>query len=175
MVNPTPAPQALMFADDGWVPNNPTLPVLVYHEGIDIKGSADPERVIERVFATNGWGHNMWRNGIATYVHYHSMIHEAMAVARGRVKLRVGGDMGKEISLSAGDVVVLPAGTAHQELSASPDLKVVGAYPPDGTFNLCRGAKFEHEAALKTIPLVPLPKIDPVRGAAGPLLQLWPR
>jgi uncharacterized protein YjlB len=175
MVNPTPAPQALMFADDGWVPNNPTLPVLVYHEGIDIKGSADPERVIERAFTTNGWGHNMWRNGIATYVHYHSMIHEAMAIARGRVKLRVGGDMGKEVSLSAGDVVVLPAGTAHQELSASPDLKVVGAYPPDGTFNFCRGAKFEHEAALKTIPLVPLPKTDPVRGAAGPLLQLWPR
>ena len=175
MAHSTPEPQALMFADDGWVPNNPTLPVLVYHDGVDIKGTADPEKLIERTFVANGWGHNMWRNGIATYVHYHSMIHEAMGIARGRVKLRIGGDKGQEVSLTAGDVVVLPAGTAHQQLSATSDLKVIGAYPPDGSYNLCRGAKFEHETALKTIPQVPVPDSDPVRGKTGPLLQLWPR
>ena len=37
----------------------------------------------------------MWRNGIYPYVHYHSMIHEALGVARGRAKVRFGGDNGQ--------------------------------------------------------------------------------
>ena len=168
-------PLTFMFQDDGWVPNNPTLPALVYRGGVDLKGNSDPEKLIERTFAANGWGHNMWRNGIYQYVHYHSMTHEVMGIARGRVKLRLGGEQGKEVNLIAGDVVVLPAGTGHQQLSASSDLKVIGAYPPDGAYNLCRGAKPERDKALQTIPQVPMPDSDPVRGRDGPLLQLWPR
>ena len=53
-----------------------------------------PKRLIEKTFAANGWG-DMWRNGIYPYVHYHSMIHEAMGVARGRAKVRFGGDKGE--------------------------------------------------------------------------------
>ena len=56
----------------------------------------------------------MWRNGIYPYVHYHSMIHEAMGMARGRAKVRFGGENGQEIEIVAGDVVILPAGTGHQ-------------------------------------------------------------
>jgi uncharacterized protein YjlB len=168
-------PLIFMFQDDGWVPNNPLLPALVYRGAVDLKGNADPERLIEKTFAANGWGHNMWRNGIFAYVHYHSKIHEALGIARGRAKLRLGGDQGKEVTLVAGDVVVLPAGTGHQQLSASSDLVVIGAYPPDGTYNLCRGAKAEHDKALLTIPEVPVPDSDPVRGKDGPLLRLWPR
>jgi hypothetical protein len=64
-------PRALMFADDGAIPNNPSLPFLVYRGGIDLSGTPDPEDVIEKVFARHGWG-DMWRNGIFPYVHYHS-------------------------------------------------------------------------------------------------------
>ena len=31
------------FADDGSIPNNPTLPLVLYRAGIDLSGSPDPE------------------------------------------------------------------------------------------------------------------------------------
>ena len=173
MLNKTAsAPLTLRFQDDGSVPNNP-LPMLVYRAGIDLAGSTDPERLIERALAANGWGREMWRNGIYPYVHYHSMIHEALAIARGRAKVRFGGNEGKELDLRPGDVAVLPAGTGHQKLWSSPDLSVIGAYPPEGTYNLCRGSKSEHAKALQTISQVPVPESDPVLGKSGPLLELW--
>jgi uncharacterized protein YjlB len=168
----TIAPETFSFADDGSVPNNPKLPFLIYRGAIDLKGSPDPEELVERTFAANRWG-EMWRNGIYPYVHYHSMIHEAMGLARGRAKVRFGGNYGREIDIFAGDVCVLPAGTGHQGLWSSPDLVVVGAYPPSGKYDLCRGSKADHARAIAAIAVVPPPPTDPVFGAAGPLRRLW--
>jgi uncharacterized protein YjlB len=165
-------PLVLMFADDGTVPNNPTLPLLLYRAAISFSGSPDPEPVIESIFRRNGWT-NCWRNGISPYVHYHSMIHEVMGIARGRAKVQFGGAGGHDIDLIAGDVVVLPAGVGHQCVWTAPNLIVVGAYPAAGQYNLCRGSKAEHAQALKTIPWVPLPDADPVFGSDGPLMRLW--
>ena len=111
-------PQALIFADDGSIPNNPRLPFLVYRNAIDLSGTPDPEAVIEKTFARHGWG-EMWRNGIYPYVHYHSKIHEALGIARGRARVRFGGVGGEVLDLVAGDVAVLPAGTGHQCLWAA--------------------------------------------------------
>ena len=160
------------FTDDGRIPNNPILPFVLYRGGIDLTGSPDPENVIEKAFAANSWG-NLWRNGIYPYPHYHSMIHEAMGVARGRATVRFGGEHGQDIEIVPADVVILPAGTGHQCLKQTPTLVVIGAYPPSGKYNLCRGSKAEHASALVTIPKVPLPAVDPVFGADGPLLALW--
>jgi uncharacterized protein YjlB len=98
-----------------------------------------------------------------------------MGLARGRAKVRFGGQGGKEIDLYAGDVCILPAGTGHQGLWASPDLMVIGAYPPAGTYDLCRGSKAEHAKAIVAIAEVPLPATDPVFGPGGPLTRLWRR
>jgi uncharacterized protein YjlB len=165
-------PQSFMFTDDGSVPNNAQLPFLIYRGAIDLIGSPDPEDVIERLFRGNDWG-GLWRNGIYSYVHYHSMIHEGMGIARGRAKVRFGGSKGAEMDIGQGDVAILPAGTGHQCVWASPDLMVIGAYPKTGRFNLCRGSKREHTLALKAIPKVPPPETDPVYGKQGPLLRLW--
>ena len=165
-------PLAVMLADDGIIPNNPTLPLLVYRRALDLAGTPDPEHVIEETFARNGWG-DMWRNGIYPFTHYHSMIHEALGIARGRAKVRFGGPRGEDLDIAAGDVAVLPAGTGHQRLFASPDLMVIGAYPPSGKYDLCRGSKAEHARALTSIPQVPLPAADPVFGPQGPLVALW--
>jgi uncharacterized protein YjlB len=70
---------------------------------------------------------------------------------------------------------VLPAGTGHQGLWASPDLVVIGAYPRNGRYDLCRGSKAEYAKAMLAIPLVPLPETDPVFGQKGPLHKLWPQ
>jgi uncharacterized protein YjlB len=165
-------PLTFKFKDDGTIPNNPRLPFLLYRRAIDVQDAPLGEEVIERIFGRNGWG-DMWRNGVYPYAHYHSMIHEAMGVARGRAKVRFGGKHGREVVLEAGDVAVLPAGTGHQCLKSSRDFMVVGAYPPTGEYDLCRARKAAHKKALETIPKVPLPDKDPVFGRKGPLKRLW--
>src|SRR5262249_917258 len=171
-----PKPLTFLFKDDGKVPNNPALPVLVYKGAIDTDNTRDPASAIEQMFSANGWGHGQWRNGVYPFVHYHSMIHEALGLAGGHARVQPGGHAGEVFELAAGDIVVLPAGTGHQRLSASGDFLVIGAYPPEGTYNLCRGDNpAERDKALSTIPKVPVPESDPVSGEDGPLPQLWRR
>jgi len=164
-------PLIFYFADDGAVPNN-RLPMLVYRGAIDTHGR-DPAAAIEKTFDRNGWGHGMWRNGIYPFTHYHSQIHEVLGIASGKARVRFGGSKGADLEVEAGDVAVLPAGTGHQRITAAPDLLVIGAYPPEGHYDLCRGTQAEHARALETIPRVPLPESDPVYGADGPLTILW--
>jgi uncharacterized protein YjlB len=163
-------PLTFSFGDDGLVPNNP-LPFLVYKGAIDVDND-HPEKTIEGLFGANGWG-DMWRNGIFDYLHYHATVHEALGIACGHARVRFGGDRGQEIDVMAGDVAILPAGTGHQCLSASPDFSVVGAYPPGPKMQVTRPTPENHRKALKTIPQVKLPKSDPVMGPDGPLLRLW--
>jgi uncharacterized protein YjlB len=163
-------PLAFVFADDGLVPNNP-MPLLIYKGAVNVD-NADPETTIEALFGANGWG-DMWRNGVYDYPHYHATVHEALGVARGHARVRFGGDAGRELEIVAGDVAILPAGTGHQCISASPDFSVVGAYPPGAKMQITRPTPDNHAKALKTIPQVKLPKTDPVMGRDGALVRLW--
>ena len=163
-------PLTFVFADDGLVPNNP-MPFLVYKGAVDLE-HGHPEKTIEGLFGANGWG-DMWRNGVYDFPHYHATVHEALGIARGHARVRFGGNSGQEIEVRAGDVAILPAGTGHQCLSASADFSVVGAYPPGAKMQVTRPTPENHAKALKTIPLVGLPKSDPVLGADGPLVRLW--
>jgi uncharacterized protein YjlB len=165
-------PLAIVFPDDGLVPNNP-LPFLVYKGAVDV-GNDHPEKTIEGLFGANGWG-AMWRNGVYNFLHYHATVHEVLGIARGHARVRFGGDRGEVFEVSAGDVAILPAGTGHQCISASRDFSVVGAYPPGPPMDLQRATPENHAKALKTIPKVAVPETDPVLGAAGPLVKLWKR
>src|SRR4051794_19067396 len=165
-------PLAIVFGDDGLVPNNP-MPFLVY-KGVVAVQNDHPEKTIERLFGANDWG-DMCRNGIYDYLHYHATVHEALGIARGHARVRFGGAHGKELDISAGDVAILPAGTGHQCLSASKDFCVVGAYPPGPRMEVTLPTPENHEKALQTIPAVNLPSTDPVRGAEGPLVRIWKR
>src|SRR3954468_7277449 len=160
------------FADDGLVPNNPKLPFVHYRHAVNVKDAADPAAVFERLFEDNGWG-GSWRNGIYDYVHYHPRTHEVLGTADGKAPVHFGGDPGKCIALKAGAVVVLPAGTGHQALSASKDLVVVGAYPAKGKYDEYEGSLREHGLALRMISKVPLPPKDPVYGTKGGLRSIW--
>lgn len=167
-------PVAIVFVDDGVIPNNPTLPFVLYREAIDVTGKRDPAAVIERVFKRNGWG-DMWCNGVYGFVHYHSAIHEVVGVAHGRARVQFGGEHGQAFDLAAGDVAILPAGTGHRRLLASEDFLLVGAYPPEGEYDLCRSSPADRRRALVSIPKVPLPETDPVYGSDGGLRHLWQR
>ncbi len=160
------------FADDGRVPNHPHWPFVVFRKAVRLPRALDPAVVFEEIFAANGWG-DSWRNGIYDYVHYHPRIHEVLGVARGSARVRFGGQKGRIVKITAGDVAVLPAGTGHQCLSASEDFLVVGAYPPVGEYEEYRGTAEEHERALKSVPKVARPRKDPLFGRGGPLFALW--
>jgi uncharacterized protein YjlB len=89
-------------------------------------------------------------------------------VARGRARVVLGGAGGPEIELEPGDVVVLPAGTGHRCLSATPDFLVVGAYPPDQSGAISRPPATPED--LQRIAALPAPATDPVTGEAW----AWP-
>ena len=166
-------PVTILFKDDGITPNNPRLPLIYYRGPVRLEGASDPAVVFEDLFHRHGWG-NSWRNGIYDYLHYHSQIHEVLGITRGEARVRFSGDSGEIVDLHAGDVAILPAGTGHQRLAASADLLVVGAYPPEGAFDLCRGSEAEHARAVQSISRVPVPASDPVYGEGGGLTQIWP-
>ncbi|MBX6744670.1 MAG: cupin domain-containing protein [Acetobacteraceae bacterium] len=162
----TMEPETLRLADDGEIPNNPRLPVLLFR---GVLPAGDPAAA-EALFARNGWP-PAWRNGIYPYHHYHPNAHEALAIARGTVRVQLGGERGQVIDLVAGDVVVLPAGVGHRNLGGSSDLLVVGAYPPGQAPEQCRADRATHDRALPRIAATPDPAGDPVRGLPWPGLD----
>ena len=166
----TPTIETYRFADDGIVPNNAALPLVVYRDALP--ESADRAGKCERLFAQNAWGGG-WRNGIYADHHYHSTAHEVLGIARGNARVRLGGEGGPVVELAAGDVVVIPAGIAHKRESASVDLLVIGAYPRGQHPDMCRAEPAEHDRALANIAAVAFPEADPVTGRADPLLECW--
>ena len=158
------------FLDDGIVPNNPALPLVVYRGALPAGG--DRAAACERMFAAHGWP-DAWRNGIHPHHHYHSTAHEVLGIARGSARVRLGGERGQTVELNAGDVVVIPAGIAHKREAASGDLLVIGAYPRGQRPDMCRADPAVHGRAVAAIALVPLPAADPVTGRADPLLECW--
>jgi uncharacterized protein YjlB len=170
----TRQPRTFRFKDDGVVPNHPRWSLVLYRGAVKLDKEFDPAAIFEDLFERSGWD-DAWRNGVYDYLHFHSRIHEAMGVARGTATVQFGGTRGRKLRLKPGDVVVLPAGTGHQCLSASADFLVVGAYPATGTYDLCRPTPEAHERALKAVARVPPPRKDPLYGKAGPLLRLWKR
>lgn len=167
-------PLSIIFADDGIVPNNPRLPLLVYRAAVASgRNRYDAGTVMDALFESNGWGRS-WRDTIYDFVHYHSQVHEVLGVARGSGIVELGGVKGRKLHLKAGDVAILPAGTGHRLIDASRNLLVVGAYPPDGTYDECTDTR-ERSAAAARIAGVRKPKADPVYGKHGPLVALWAR
>lgn len=161
-------PVRMKFRDDGYIPNNPKLPMLLYRKVMRFQRNHDRAATLEAVFEEHSWG-QAWRNGVYDFVHYHSMIHEVLGVARGSASLRLGGNKGRTVKVSAGDVIVVPAGVGHECLKASAEFLVVGAYPPSGTYDECRGSFRERDKAVASIGRVALPKKNPLFGTREPL------
>ena len=163
----TQAPQTFVFAPDGAIPNA-RLPLLVYKAAVP----ADPA-AIETLFAANRWP-PAWRDGVFSFHHFHSNAHEALGIARGSATVLFGGPNGQELTVSAGDVVVIPAGVAHCNQRQTDDLLIVGAYPDNAAQpDTFRGGAGEYETAVRNIAAVAAPAADPVGGGDGPLRTLW--
>jgi uncharacterized protein YjlB len=162
-------PATAHFDDDGAIPNS-ELSVLIYNGVDEVAGDA---AACEALFDGYGWW-RFWRDGIYSFHHFHSTAHEALGVVAGRAGVVLGGPVnGERFDLETGDVAILPAGTGHCNIGSSGDFLVVGAYPVGQEWDLRRGDPAEHDEAVYNIKRVPLPEADPVRGADGPLMELW--
>ena len=155
------------FNGNGRVPNS-RLPVLVYR---DIWKS--PE--MENRMRANNW-YPSWHSPIGMYPqhHFHSQAHELIAVESGEITALLGGHDGREATLRAGDVVVLPAGTGHFGVSITDDLFVTGAFPAGfGVLDFRLGFPEEYDELREVSRRVPIPARDPFFGVGGPLPSLW--
>lgn len=159
------------LSDDGVFPNNGSLPLVLYREAFIFSGSGSPA-FIEKTFARNAWERS-WRNGLYPFHHYHSTAHEVLGVYTGKVRVQFGGELGPRYEITAGDVVIVPAGVAHKNLQSSHDFRVVGAYPRGQKWDMNYGKEGERPLADKNIESVPLPGTDPVFGNKGALLHHW--
>jgi len=163
---------ALRLSRNGWMPNNDCLPVLHYHRAF-VPASATADQM-EAAFSRNQWP-PQWRNGIYDFHHFHSTAHEVLGIAAGAATLILGGEDGHQLDVEAGDVLVLPTGTGHCRPSAlnqaHTGLLVIGAYPKDQHWDICRSAP--DAAALARMATLPFPASDPVTGPTGQLPSLW--
>ncbi|MFN8688305.1 MAG: cupin [Acidobacteriota bacterium] len=152
-------PEAHLLGANGWVPNHERLPLLLFRQAF--RGGVD---ACERFIRSSGWQPE-WRNGVYPFHHYHSTAHELLGVAGGEARLLLGGEAprGLDVTVRAGDLIILPCGTGHCRVSASGDFLVVGAYALEQRWDLMREAPTA--AQRQAMRALPYPK--------GGLTSLW--
>ncbi|CAF0885261.1 unnamed protein product [Adineta ricciae] len=162
--------------DDGnFFPNNNQLPVIVYRQVFDSRSVSASNW--EQLFKRNNFGQS-WRDGIFTFHHYHSTAHEALGCYAGHAQVRLGGDdeqVRKDVELNAGDCILIPTGVAHKNIGQDSAFAVVGAYDLDGRsydMNYGKDAE-ERRKAEDNMKKVEVPRMDPVVGESGGLIQYW--
>ncbi|AGA31033.1 hypothetical protein [Singulisphaera acidiphila] len=167
-----PRLETLQLEPNGNAPNS-RFPVLIYRAAIKGEPDGDLTDVIEATFRRHNWLNNWREPAVYNYYHYHSTTHEVLGFARGHSDLRLGGEGGPEVRLSAGDVLVMPAGTSHIQIGESSDLFIVGGYPEGRSWDLVRddqASAAETRDAILRIATLPIPDRDPVSGQA---MELW--
>nr|WP_249193653.1 cupin [Gluconobacter wancherniae] len=162
--------EVFSLRQNGWVPNSPHLPVIVYRNALE--AGEGKESVYEALFERNGWP-PQWRNGVYPFHHYHSLGHEVLGFSNGSAKLMLGGPGAHEVQVRGGDIALLPAGTGHCNLGSDADFTVIGAYPPEQEFDILRTAPTPEQMA--RINSLAFPTTDPVQGAGGTVSKEWHR
>ena len=170
LLNPSQV-SAHHLKDDGPIPNNPKLPLLIYQAALNLS-EENPASAIENLLASNKWG-GSWRNGIYNFHHYHSTAHEVLIFYSGSATVQLGGEKGITQIIRPGDAMIIPAGVGHKNLGSSSDFAIVGAYPKGQAWDMCYGKPGERPKADQNIARVPLPKADPLYGDHGSLMEHW--
>jgi uncharacterized protein YjlB len=156
--------------DDGVYPNS-RLPVLHYKQVLKLPHFF-ASSYIRNLFKVNHWS-NSWKAGIFEYHHYHSNAHEVLGVYEGKAKLLLGGEHGVELIIERGDVLIIPAGVAHKNLSPENDVKCVGAYAEGKNYDIKYGKPGDRPHADRNIRNVNSPSRDPVFGLENNLSTSW--
>lgn len=148
------------FKDDGTFPNNPSHPLLIYKNVWD--GSTNGVDL----FIRNGWT-QPWAWGIFEFHHYHSTAWEALLCIKGEACIQFGGPLGPKLQASKGDLILIPPGVAHRQITARGGFTLLGSYPNETPHaDTVKGKPTPHERA--NIASCPVPTSDPIFGASAP-------
>jgi uncharacterized protein YjlB len=130
------------------VPNSPRP--LLHYTGLEEIVPGGKAADVHDIFKKNGWDTQwIYRYGSTQRSHYHAGAHECMAVLSGTATIRFGvadtsldmdentngsarEDGGIELEARAGDVFLLPAGTAHKTYNTKPEAEFTLLTPGDG-------------------------------------------
>ncbi|HLR92148.1 MAG TPA: cupin domain-containing protein [Atopostipes sp.] len=154
-------------------PNN-SLPALYYENVLDgALGEGYSSNDVLTLFENNGYT-NGWKGSVKDRHHFHSNAHEALACTNGQIQIQLGGQNGEMLKLQKGDVLLLPAGTAHKRLNASAEHEIIGAYPLNDTdYDFQYGDASDYEAIKENISNVVIPHTDPVTGSPANIEEYW--
>ncbi|PSK36155.1 1,2-dihydroxy-3-keto-5-methylthiopentene dioxygenase [Elsinoe australis] len=146
-------------------------PLLVYHKAFSSANAS----ALEAYFSKIGVVTPQWRYTMYSTSHFHSTTHEVLGISSGSAKLCFGHEDNPERvveKLTAGDVVVIPAGVAHRLLEdIEGGFEMVGCYPKGHNWDMCYGKEGE-EDKVKGISKVDWFTKDPVYGDKGPVLDV---
>lgn len=170
-----PEPEQYRFERTQDTPNN-VMPVLVYRSAFS---TATPIGELRNILHSNRWQADGPVEANKTPV-FHSKTHVLHAIVRGKCQLLVGGTQygpppGQMIYLSAGDIIVYPAGISHC-LVQSDNYEFVTFYPEKSNKRddcECRASASAMKTYLKNIEKVAMPKYDPLHGKEGALVEIW--
>ncbi|KAK2795729.1 hypothetical protein FQN52_003578 [Onygenales sp. PD_12] len=149
-------------------------PLLIYHSAFPPSTFTSPSQISHHL-ATIGAVTPQWTYTMYPTSHFHSTTHEVLAIVSGAAKLCFGHEEnpGKvEMTVSKGDVVIVPAGVAHRLLEdVEGRFLMVGAYPAGLGWDMCYGTEGEGD---KTGVIGGLGWFgrDPVYGGCGPVLEV---
>ena len=156
--------------ENGGIPNNPRMPALVLPRIVSADMSSES---VQGILEGNGWG-GSWIWTVYDFHHFHPASHEVLVCVSGRASLQIGGPDGREVEVSRGDAVVLPAGFGHRRIWSDDDFAVVGAYPAGQEKpEIIRQGDMPIETARARIAATPLPDRDPLSGRDGLLMRVW--
>ena len=145
-------------------------PALLFQISWEMELVEDAGLCWRMVFANEDWKLQMYSTS-----HFHSTSHELLCISTGSARLCFGHeDNPSNITptVSAGDVIVVPAGVAHRLLEdIEGGFEMVGSYPKGKSWDMCYGKKGE-EKKVKEIEKLGWWKRDPVFGDQGPVLEV---
>lgn len=157
---------------------NSQFPVLVYR---NVLPTPVDEESTSEFLQRNQWEKKgTW--GAIMAKHFHPNTHECYGIFQGSSELVFGEGGADEVgtgvrcTVSAGDVVVVPAGVAHASVTSADDYKYIGVYPegsPKWRSEYGKRAVEDDDPLLNEIGAVPVPVCDPVYGHQGPAVKIW--
>lgn len=157
--------QKIQIAPKLTVPSS-KLPLLIFQSAFE-EGTAASD--MDEKFSSNQW-QPQWRHSMLPQFHYHSTTHECLGIFQGQATLQFGATDDdpsghEQRNVTAGDVLVIPAGCTHRLHDEKGGFCMIGAYPKGSEqwdINYGRSEE-EKRTALKKIEKVPVPT-NPLTG-----------